>query len=121
MALKAQPNAAHYALAALAQKKAQGEFLTISQNVDGLSQRAGHRRGEEGGLELLHGSLFEVRCTGFECDFVDAGDFRDPICEALRLEDDEGDISNAEVPLKEVPVEELPHCPKCKEHWLRPG
>jgi len=33
MALKAAPNRAHYALAELARKK--GDFLTISQNVDG--------------------------------------------------------------------------------------
>jgi len=33
MALKANPNPAHYALAELARKKT--EFLTISQNVDG--------------------------------------------------------------------------------------
>lgn len=34
MALKAQPNRAHLALAELARKKQ--EFLTISQNVDGM-------------------------------------------------------------------------------------
>jgi len=119
-ALKAQPNAAHYALAELARKKPNDEFLTISQNVDGLSQRAGHKRGQ-GGLELLHGSLFETRCTGFECDFVDEEDLRDPIVEALRLEDGGEDISSAEVPLKEVGVNELPHCPKCHEELLRPG
>jgi len=88
--------------------------------VDGLSQRAGHVRGR-GGLELLHGSLFEVRCTGFECDFVNEEDFRDPIAEALRLEDDGRDISSADVPLREVGIEELPHCPKCGENLLRPG
>ena len=31
------------------------------------------------------------------------------------------DISNAEVPLRDVPSEDLPHCPKCKTHLLRPG
>jgi len=34
MALKAKPNPAHYALAELARKKA--EFITLSQNVDGV-------------------------------------------------------------------------------------
>lgn len=38
MALKAKPNPAHYALAELAKKK-EG-FLTLSQNVDGMSRRA---------------------------------------------------------------------------------
>ena len=34
MALKAKPNAAHYALAELARKKP--DFITLSQNVDGV-------------------------------------------------------------------------------------
>jgi NAD+-dependent protein deacetylase sirtuin 5 len=34
MALKAQPNRAHYALAELARKKP--NFMTVSQNVDGI-------------------------------------------------------------------------------------
>jgi NAD-dependent deacetylase sirtuin 5 len=36
MALKAKPNPAHYALAELARKK--DGFLTLSQNVDGMSR-----------------------------------------------------------------------------------
>ena len=44
MALSVQPNPAHYALAALA-KKMPG-FQCLSQNVDGLSQRADHPAGE---------------------------------------------------------------------------
>ena len=37
MALQAEPNKAHYALAELAKKKQ--NFLTLSQNVDGISKR----------------------------------------------------------------------------------
>jgi NAD-dependent deacetylase sirtuin 5 len=40
MALKAKPNAAHYALAALARKNK--NFLTLSQNVDGTFVHAVH-------------------------------------------------------------------------------
>ncbi|KAI7079367.1 hypothetical protein KC352_g41693, partial [Hortaea werneckii] len=55
MALQAQPNAAHYALAELARKMP--GFQALSQNVDGLSQRADHPSKQ---LQLLHGTLFEV-------------------------------------------------------------
>jgi len=37
MALKAKPNAAHYALAELARKR---EFMAVSQNVDGTSHQS---------------------------------------------------------------------------------
>ena len=57
-ALQAQPNPAHYALAKLARKMP--GFQALSQNVDGLSQRVDHPPEQ---LQLLHGTLFEVRCT----------------------------------------------------------
>ncbi|CZT22198.1 uncharacterized protein RCC_08067 [Ramularia collo-cygni] len=47
----ASPNPAHYALARLA--RLDDNFLAITQNVDGDSQRAGHSRQ----LAELHGSL----------------------------------------------------------------
>ena len=52
----ARPNAAHEALAAL-QDKAQVTLVT--QNVDGLHQRAGSR-----GVIEFHGSIWTLRCTG---------------------------------------------------------
>jgi NAD-dependent SIR2 family protein deacetylase len=54
MALGVEPNLAHYALSELA--KRMSGFMTLSQNVDGLDQRASHPRAQ---LQLLHGSLFE--------------------------------------------------------------
>lgn len=54
MALGVQPNPAHFALAELA-RRMRG-FNCLSQNVDGLSQRAQHPRDQ---LQLLHGTLFE--------------------------------------------------------------
>lgn len=115
MALRASPNAAHYALAELARKKA--DSLTISQNVDGFHVRAGHPRNS---LELLHGNLFTVKCTNFYCDYVDFDNYQDPICPALAIEENQ-DISSADVPLKDVDIKGLPTCPKCKTALLRPG
>lgn len=56
LVLGAVPNQAHKALAAL--EKAHRPFTLITQNVDGLHQRAGSGRVLE-----LHGNLHEVRCT----------------------------------------------------------
>jgi NAD-dependent deacetylase len=55
---KAQPNTGHLALAALERRKDDG-FTLITQNVDGLHDRAGSRR-----IIKLHGDIWEVRCTG---------------------------------------------------------
>ena len=56
---QAQPNATHYALQRL---EARGALeLLVTQNVDGLHQRAGSRR-----VVDLHGRLDEVRCMACE-------------------------------------------------------
>ncbi len=52
---EARPNAGHEALAAL--ERMTPDFLLITQNVDGLHQRAGSERVAE-----LHGSLAQQRC-----------------------------------------------------------
>jgi NAD-dependent deacetylase len=52
----ARPNAGHVALAELELRVP--EFLLVTQNVDGLHQRAGSRRVVE-----LHGSIARVRCS----------------------------------------------------------
>ena len=149
MALKAQPNRAHKALAELA-RRVPG-FVTLSQNVDGLSPRAGHPREQ---LHLLHGSLFDITCSWERCGYVDRDNFEDPLVPALAIPTagepalaagvdgagaadnmmtamrqqaagdaggQELDISDAATPLKGVPEAELPKCPQCKEHLLRPG
>ncbi|PKY03021.1 DHS-like NAD/FAD-binding domain-containing protein [Aspergillus campestris IBT 28561] len=148
MALKAQPNRAHYALAELARRMP--DFHTLSQNVDGLSQRAKHPSGQ---LHLLHGSLFTVKCTSFYCSYSRENDFSDPITPALAIptggaeptpssddktgeaagrslsaamsgsgaEGQEVDISDERVPLAPLRREGLPHCPECKDGLLRPG
>jgi NAD-dependent deacetylase len=57
--MRAQPNAAHRAIAELEERA--GRFTLITQNVDDLHDRAGSRSPLR-----LHGSLFAPRC--FECD-----------------------------------------------------
>lgn len=57
-----RPNAGHHALAAV--EKALGDrFLLVTQNIDGLHQRAGSNRVIE-----IHGSLFRTKCSG--CDLA---------------------------------------------------
>ncbi len=61
----ARPNAAHHALARL---EASGQLeLLITQNVDGLHQRAGNRR-----VVDLHGRVDRVRCL--RCDLLSERD-----------------------------------------------
>ncbi|ERF75513.1 hypothetical protein EPUS_08327 [Endocarpon pusillum Z07020] len=144
MSLNAKPNPAHYALAELARRKP--EFLTLSQNVDGLSPRAGHPADQ---VKLLHGSLFDVKCEDESCGYIRRDDFDDPIVPALAIPADESsmaeqskarpdqalqaamarkaalikglDISDASIPIPTIPRSSLPHCPKCKTSLLRPG
>jgi len=127
MALKAKPNPAHYALAELARKK-EG-FLTLSQNVDGLSPRAHHPAAQ---LKLLHGSLFDVKCSEFFCKHVERNNYTDPIVPALALPINDSDptslenrreldISDETVAIPELTYVHLPKCPTCKKGLLRPG
>lgn len=53
---QAQPNAGHYALVRLEQRTPR--FTLVTQNVDGLHDRAGSRN-----ILKLHGDIWEVRCT----------------------------------------------------------
>ncbi|GLI76333.1 hypothetical protein PoHVEF18_004605 [Penicillium ochrochloron] len=146
MALQAQPNKAHYALAELARRNK--DFITLSQNVDGLSQRAHHPPEQ---LNLLHGSLYDIKCTSFYCNYTRQNDFTDPIVPALdipkqssspapsetektgeeaskslhkaleeTIKAKEVDISDASNPIPELTPADLPQCPECKG-LLRPG
>ncbi|KAI1201220.1 DHS-like NAD/FAD-binding domain-containing protein [Nemania serpens] len=122
MALKAQPNLGHYALAELAKKKGEN-FLCLTQNVDGLSPRAGH---PESKLRLLHGSILDVKCFD-ECGYVARHDLADPPCPALApaSEDYPPDqtmpLLDPSTPTPKIKREDLPHCPRCKTGLLRPG
>ncbi|CEP63493.1 uncharacterized protein LALA0_S08e03730g [Lachancea lanzarotensis] len=90
-ALRARPNDAHFALAELCRRfpsgtkqdtasrnsKQEGSALTsrrvlvVSQNMDGLHQRAGHPLDS---LVELHGSVFGLKCTQFFCNYRSCND-----------------------------------------------
>jgi NAD-dependent deacetylase len=76
-ALAVNPNPGHLALAA-AEERMGERFLLVTQNVDGLHQRAGSRRVIE-----IHGSLFRTRCHS--CERAPFADDREhvlvPACE----------------------------------------
>ncbi|MBI4952302.1 MAG: NAD-dependent deacylase [Myxococcales bacterium] len=63
LAKGAQPNAGHAALAAAEARLTDAEFTIITQNIDGLHQRAGSRNVIE-----LHGSAFRTRCSDAACE-----------------------------------------------------
>ncbi len=79
-AARVSPNPGHAALAA-AEARLGDRFLLVTQNIDGLHQRAGSRRVIE-----IHGSLFRTRC--FDCaleEFEDASTPADvPRCSSCR-------------------------------------
>lgn len=61
--LSTQPNAAHLALAKLeSQLSTNQQFLIITQNIDGLHQKAGSKNVVE-----LHGSISYTRCINPSC------------------------------------------------------
>ncbi|KAK1970533.1 Sir2 family protein [Colletotrichum sublineola] len=129
MALNAQPNPAHYALAALAEKNP--DFLCLTQNVDGrltrpdLSPRVGHKSEQ---LRRLHGSLFDIKCANPGCAYVDRNNTLDLLCPALAPASEDVKDPSHTLPLldptRELPrIDDthLPHCPSCKTGLLRPG
>jgi NAD-dependent deacetylase len=62
----AQPNAAHHAIAKLAQHA--DEFLLVTQNVDDLHVRTGLPNEK---IVQIHGNIFVTRCS--RCDFAERG------------------------------------------------
>jgi NAD+-dependent protein deacetylase sirtuin 5 len=147
MCLQAEPNEGHRALAALANKK--DNFMCLTQNVDGesrrlaprektghvdpytnkypgLSIRAGHPPDR---LRLLHGSILDLKCFD-ECGYVERDNLSDPLCPALAAAsavttapDNAGRLPllDPSVPVPQIDIKDLPHCPSCKAGLLRPG
>ena len=66
-----EPNAAHRTIAAMEQTLP--DFTLVTQNIDGLHQRAGSRN-----VVALHGGIWRVRCTA--CDYF-GEDHRVPLPE----------------------------------------
>ncbi|MEM9350384.1 MAG: NAD-dependent deacylase [Pseudomonadota bacterium] len=79
-AAEAEPNAAHYALATL-QERLGAQMLLVTQNVDGLHDRAGHRR-----HIAMHGKLSRACCGAcqarWECALEMASEDPCPACGA---------------------------------------
>jgi NAD-dependent deacetylase len=77
----AQPNPAHIKIAELeSQLLPQQQFTLITQNIDGLHQRAGSRNVIE-----VHGSVHWTRCSNLKCGlarFLDDQSYQDqvPLC-----------------------------------------
>lgn len=70
-ALRARPNPAHQVLAAWERERE--EFLLVTQNVDGLHERAGNRK-----IVRLHGTLWRLRCAS---DGMESEDTRENLGE----------------------------------------
>ena len=102
----ARPNAAHEAIARLAQRT--DEFLLVTQNVDDLHSRAGIPAQK---MVRIHGDIFVTRCS--RCDFSDAGrggSPEPPGASAVEL----GIAATSEK------NQDVPRCPDCQA-LLRPG
>jgi NAD-dependent deacetylase len=112
---KAQPNAAHAAIAKLAHLA--DEFLLVTQNVDDLHARAGLTSET---MVQIHGDIFVTKCS--RCDFEDAGRGGSP--REIR-----GSGGSPEPPglgrLRSIASTsenhlDVPRCPKC-DALMRPG
>ena len=99
----AQPNAAHEAIAKLAQ--CADEFLLVTQNVDDLHERAGLAKAE---MVQIHGDIFVTKCS--RCDFKQY-DYRPSVATATC-----GAASEQE----EEQENGVPRCTKCGA-LMRPG
>lgn len=102
-------------------------FTLITQNVDGLSQRAwGDIVAKSGStvpesdkhptLLEMHGRLFDVVCTSTTCRHRRL-DFSSPICAALAGTEYAVETNDIE---QEIPLDQLPRCSRCGA-LARPG
>lgn len=69
-----------------------------------------------------------MKCFNESCDFVEQDNRNDPLCPALRAASavntpaDQGlPLLDPKLPVPEIDIKDLPHCPKCKDGLLRPG
>nr|WP_183165135.1 NAD-dependent protein deacetylase [Azomonas macrocytogenes] len=113
---KAQPNAAHRALAVLAARRQIAGLIT--QNVDGLHQQAGNH-----GVVELHGNLHRVRCL--DCGMIL------PRTEVQALLEQENAYlqgieavvapdGDALLATRYLEGFRIPHCPCCGSDLLKP-
>ncbi|KAK6400607.1 hypothetical protein LTR81_024155 [Elasticomyces elasticus] len=114
MALKAVPNSAHLALVELAKQKPQ--LLIVTQNIDGLSERAGQANSN---LVPIHGSVFAVCCANDECSYATQNYSNESTVSGLaKLLRDTSSIEQQSPQANEI---NIPTCPLCQSAILRPG
>jgi NAD-dependent deacetylase len=102
----AQPNAAHEAVARLAQRT--DEFLLVTQNVDDLHARAGISAQR---MVQIHGDIFVTRCSRCEFSYVGRGGSPEPPG-ACAVQPTKGRLrSIAATSERDLNV---PTCPKCQ-------
>jgi len=108
----AQPNAAHEAIARLAQRT--DDFLLVTQNVDDLHARAGVAQEK---MVQIHGDIFVTRCS--RCDFSngDRGGSPEPPGTHV-VEPTNGRLRS--IAATSMQQKKIPRCPGC-EAFLRPG
>src|SRR5206468_8132693 len=104
----AQPNAAHEAIAKLAEHA--NDFLLVTQNVDDLHTRAGISKKK---MVQIHGDIFVTRCS--RCDFLYAGRGGSPEPPATRAV---GRLRSIAPTLENDA--DVPRCPEC-DALMRPG
>ncbi|CAK3747938.1 NAD-dependent deacetylase sirtuin-5 [Lecanosticta acicola] len=109
----AQPNTGHRALAALA--RAKPDFLTITQNIDGLSHRAQHPPRQ---LVTLHGSNHGIKCSNKDCNYTAENYTDQSTVPGLEMP---AEFSDSTIPLPQIDRQAIPRCPSCKSAMLRPG
>jgi NAD-dependent deacetylase len=111
----AQPNAAHQAIAKLAQDA--HEVLLVTQNVDDLHGRAGSPKEK---MVQIHGDIFVSRCS--RCDFADTGRGGSPEPPVPGAIYPHSGRLRSIAPTSAQPEQEnlLPRCSKC-DALMRPG
>jgi NAD-dependent deacetylase len=100
----AQPNAAHAAIATLAQHA--DEFLLVTQNVDDLHTRAGLPKEK---MVQIHGDIFLTRCSRCDFGFTERKHDHDHDHEQEQEQEQEEEEENV-----------VPRCAKCGA-LMRPG
>ena len=102
-ALRAKPNAAHFALAALERwhRDRHGRFLLVTQNIDTLHEQAGSVD-----FAKVHGSVDRARCSRTGCPLGSTGTIA---------------LADLDFPAfeREPRLETVPRCPECRD-LMRP-
>ena len=108
----ARPNAAHEAIARLAQ--CTDDFLLVTQNVDDLHARGGIPAQK---MVQIHGDIFVTRCS--RCDFAERGSGGSPEPSGSSTIQSEGGRLRSIAPTSQNDVG-VPNCSQCNA-LMRPG